>query len=160
MTGRICRPLYNVRECHVEKGHMFSTSTLLNLLRFSQRNHINQICFQLYEKYSLNGSQLTRKLNIEENLDRKKPRSLNNLVFSVSQFVVFNSNVNYASESSQTTQYCGYGVIHEGNTGEQELPHQVRPVSHLPLPYKTKIQRKPKHPPPDRSTQGQLFSGP
>lgn len=68
ITGRICRPLYNVRECHVEKGHMFSTSLLLNLLRFSQRNHINQICFQLYEKCSLNGSQLRKKLNVDENL--------------------------------------------------------------------------------------------
>lgn len=60
--------LYNVRECHVEKGHMFSASLLLNLLRFSQRNHINQICFQLYEKCSLNSLQLRKKLNVEENL--------------------------------------------------------------------------------------------
>lgn len=71
MSGKICRPLYNVRGCHVEKGHVFSTSLLLNLLRFSQRNHINQICFQLYEKCSLNGSQLRRKLNGEENLGQK-----------------------------------------------------------------------------------------
>lgn len=34
MTGKIFRPLYSAKACHVEKGPAFPISLCLNLLRF------------------------------------------------------------------------------------------------------------------------------
>jgi len=47
--------------------------------------------------------------------------------------MILNSCDNYVSESSETAPYCGYRVVREGNTGAEELPDEIRLVSHLLL---------------------------
>lgn len=71
--------------------------------------------------------------------------------------MILNNCDNYALESSETAPYCGYGEVHKGNTGAQELPDEFRVVSHLLLALKEKKSKANKGSYPEMHQQGAKF---
>lgn len=76
---------------------------------------------------------------------------------SVSHFRILNSRDNYKSERSETAPYCGYGVVHEGNTGAEELLDEIRLVSHVLLAWEKKKSKPNKKSYPEIHQQGEKF---
>lgn len=73
--------------------------------------------------------------------------------------MILNSCDNCASESSETAPYCGYRVVHEGDTGAEELPDEIRLVSHLLLAWKEEKQTQQKILLRNKSARGKILPG-
>lgn len=76
---------------------------------------------------------------------------------SVSHFIILNSCDNYASESSETAPYCGYGEIHEGNTGAEELTGEPS-TTDLKSKKQTQLKTNQKCTSNGQNLQGSIFN--